>query len=74
MVEQLKELQKEANKIFESDVSWELKYDLIFSPKISDAIFELIDLDYYDPDTTYKEDVTAFINAVNDKFQNLDTI
>ena len=40
-------------------------YDMIFSEHISRKI--LIDLDYYDPDTSYEEDVTAFVNAFNDK-------
>ena len=49
--------------IIASNMSWEAKYDLIFSPEISQKVFELVRLDYYDPDTTYEEDVMAFFNS-----------
>lgn len=49
--------------IYHSERSWEDKYDQIFSKKISSKIYKLIDLDYYDPDTSYEEDVNAFTLA-----------
>lgn len=42
----------------------------IFSDKISVKINSLIRLDYYDPDTTYEEDVCAYIAALNDYVVN----
>lgn len=66
-------LNKEANEIIDSELSWEEKYHLIFSSRISSKVFDLINLDYYDPDTSYEEDVLAFINAFNsrvEKFKN----
>lgn len=48
-----------------ADLEWEEKYELIFSEKISKKVFELINLDYYDPDTTYEEDVMAFAYELN---------
>ncbi len=67
ILEELRDLQIQVNEIFNSEVSWEVKYDLIFSEQISQRVFTLIKLDYYDPDTSYQEDVTAFVNAFNEK-------
>ncbi len=67
ILEELRDLQIQVNEIFNSEVSWEVKYDLIFSEQISRRVFTLIKLDYYDPDTSYQEDVTAFVNAFNEK-------
>lgn len=61
---------EEKNTIFErakrivdsEELTWEKKYDLIFSNEISDQF----DLDYYDPDCDYEDDVRAFMNALED--------
>lgn len=66
-LEKLNELYNEAIQIFESDLPWDTKYDLIFSEHISRKVYDMIHLDYYDPDTSYEEDVTAFIQAFKDK-------
>lgn len=55
---------------------WETTYSLVFnknmSGKIKDCFNELnVDLDYYDPDTTYKEDVLAYYNAVKEQIETL---
>lgn len=43
---------------------WEKLYDKVFSEEISRQIYEEFpDFNYYDPDTTYHEDVCTFINA-----------
>lgn len=43
---------------------WEELYDKVFSKEISRQIFNNFpDFDYWDPDTTYQEDVCAFITA-----------
>ena len=61
---ELQRLYFKAEGIIESDMSWEAKYDLIFSPEISQKVSELArGFDYYDPDTTYEEDVMAFFNS-----------
>lgn len=67
----LSDLHMWANDIF-NDVSldWEQKYDQIFSDDISVKVFNLVRLDYCDPDTSYEEDVTAFINAFNEKMKD----
>ena len=64
---QLYKLQTKANKIYESnELSWKEKYDLIFSDNISKKIHNIIDLDYYNPDMDYEDDVSAFMSALND--------
>lgn len=53
---------EKAKKIINSDLDWEAKYDLIFSDEIS----RKFNLDYYDPDTSYREDVMAFMDALEE--------
>lgn len=44
--------------------SWEVLYDKVFSEEIAGEIRkEFPDFGWYDPDTTYQEDVCAYINA-----------
>jgi len=70
----LNELNEMANKIYNSNLNWEQKYDLIFSDSLSSVVFNQVYIDYYDPDTSYQEDVTAFVRAFNDKMKELNTI
>jgi len=66
--EKLENLNRKANEIYESDFfTWEEKYDQIFSEKISRKVFKMIRLDYYDPDTSYQDDVQAFMTAFNER-------
>jgi hypothetical protein len=55
-------------KVANSDVSPQLKYELIFNDTVSARItrrFSLGELyGYHDPDTNYEEDVAAFVDAV----------
>jgi len=60
---EIRNLYQETIRILNSDDSWEDKYDQIFSQRISRRVRELINLDYCDPDTSYEEDVTAFVSA-----------
>jgi hypothetical protein len=64
------------DKIYNSDADWEYKYDRIFSFSKS-TVYPLLDelginLGYYDPDTTYKEDVTAYYYAIMEIKSNLE--
>ena len=62
----LRKLIKKANDIFnDTDLSWSKKYDKIFSSKIASAIRKHIRIHYYDPDMSYQDDVTAYIEAIN---------
>ena len=60
--EEILKLHKVATKIFESDLNWEEKYDMIFSENIS----KKLDFDYCDPDTSEEEDVTAWMRAFDE--------
>lgn len=54
-------------RIYKLDIDWEAKYDRIFDivKDLRDA-GHLYHLSYYDPDTSYEEDVTAVVNALID--------
>lgn len=56
---ELVELNERAHRIVNSDLDWEQKYDMIFSEDMSRKVH----LDYYDPDTSYEEDVCAWVDA-----------
>jgi hypothetical protein len=58
---------EEAETIFNSEATWEFKYDIIFDMGLWQALEEVgIMLDYCDPDTSYEEDVTAYMTAVSE--------
>ncbi len=59
--------------------SWGAAYDLVFSDALCRRVYSTLrsmnqQLDYYDPDGTYEEDVVAFANAVQDKHEQLNTL
>jgi hypothetical protein len=68
-------LAERAKRIADSDTSWETKYELIFAtgmPSLSRSIRETGHIpDYYDPDTSYEDDVRAFVDAVTAKADDL---
>lgn len=69
----LHDLHARASDIFnDNSLDWEEKYDQIFSEEISKRVFALVRLDYCDPDTTYQEDVTAFMKAFDEKMRGGD--
>lgn len=57
--------------IADSKTSAETKYDLIFSDELSRALGLMFPLDYYDPDTSYEEDVQAYVSALRLKCDEL---
>ena len=64
MMDELEETFDYIRKIYYSDLSWEAKFDLIFSSHGSQKFCKLArGFDWYDPDTTYEEDVSAFFYA-----------
>lgn len=67
--EKLKTILQVCDEIQDSHLTAEEKYDLIFSEQVSRQVFMLCremgrPLDYYDPDTTYEEDIRAFVSAL----------
>lgn len=71
---ELRDLHAQVNEVFVSGLSWETKYDLIFSERLSRRVFGLIHLDYCDPDTSHQEDVTAFVDAFNEKMKEIHSV
>lgn len=62
LTEQVGSLIEKANL---RELSWEEVFDKVFSEDISVHIRGLgLSPDYYDPDTSYKEDVLAYYNAL----------
>jgi hypothetical protein len=70
-LEELKSLYEIAKKVVESTATWEVKFDLIFSKDLSAKVFSLTKIEYYDPDTSYEEDVMAFMQAFDEKMKSL---
>lgn len=58
-----------------NDNDWERLYHFVFSDKISGAVSSIVpDFDWYDPDTTYEEDVMAWIMAFYGLIGNLKVV
>ena len=54
------------------ELSWEDLYDIVFSKKVSKRIYEILpNFSWYDPDTTYQEDVVAFITQFKEYFKTI---
>jgi len=66
------DLYQQAKKIFDADINWELKYNLIFSPDISRKVAGRFD--WYDPDTSYEEDVFYFKIALDEWIEKQEII
>jgi len=67
-------LHRMAHDILQADVSWEDKYDLIFSEYVSIEALALFSFEWVDPDSTYEEDVTAFMKAFDAKAEIVQTL
>lgn len=66
----LKRLFSTLDKVYnDPELSWDTKYSLIFSENISRQFTAQLDhygirLDYYDPDSSYEDDVRAYYEAL----------
>ena len=58
-------------QIAESEAPAETKYELVFSDDLSRSLGQIFGLDYYDPDTSYEEDVQAYVTALRAKCAEL---
>jgi hypothetical protein len=68
------QLVREAQRIVELDIAWDMKYNLIFSDEISGRLLTLYHFDWYDPDTSYEEDIRHFVDAaaeIADQFEKV---
>lgn len=55
---------------------WEATYEVVFSSEVSKRVYVALSdmgqrLDYYDPDSSYEDDVLAFASAVQSKISDL---
>ncbi len=74
-ISEILQIIEKANQVYNSEADWLLKYDLIFSDSISCNIFNLgLRFDYYDPDSSYEEDVRAYITALNHEKDRLEKV
>lgn len=74
MMDKIKSYLAIADQVFQiaaSAVAAETKYELIFSEEGSRALGRIFQLDYYDPDTSYEEDVQAYVAALHAKCAEL---
>ena len=56
----------------DTDETWERVYHLVFSRNVSTAIKNMgVELNYYDPDSSYREDVQAYAEALQQKILEL---
>lgn len=54
------------------ELSWEDLYDIVFSKKVCKRICEILpNFNWCDPDTTYQEDVVAFISQFKEYFNTI---
>ena len=77
MIEKIKKyltLWKKAKAIRDSGVAWKTIYDLIFSEEISHQLDELFEIEWYNPDCDYDDDVLAYLAAVNAKAEELQKV
>ncbi len=59
-------LHNQCRAVVDSAVDWEVKYDFIFSKGVS----QKVPFEWCDPDTTYEEDVQAFMKAFDENVRN----
>jgi hypothetical protein len=60
--DRLLEIYEYAMEVWRSDLTEKEQYNRIFSPAVSQSVCRLLPgFDWYDPDTSYQEDVDAFM-------------
>lgn len=70
----LKELFSFVERTVSSDLSGEDQYGLVFNKSCSAAIMSLYEFEYYEPDTSYEDDVMAFYFAFKDEMEKLEKV
>lgn len=69
---ELRALAQRAQRIFDSEASWEVKFELILSDDLAQRVYTLDpNFTYSDPDTTYEDDTTAFVRALVERVSDL---
>lgn len=73
-IENFEKIFKKLTNIVESDLDWDVKFDLVFSKNISQKMLSIYSFEWYDPDTSYCEDVMAFYRAAKEKNESLQKV
>jgi hypothetical protein len=66
----LLKIHQKAKRIVDSDLEWDDKFDKIFSRKIA----RKVKFEWYDPDTSYQEDVEAFMREFDEYMKKQEII
>lgn len=69
----------EVYELASSEMLWKRKFELIFSDNVSVQVRKWLDelelsFDWYDPDTSYEEDVKAYVRGLEDLERELGKI
>lgn len=62
---EIDKIKNNVEKIMGSELSWEIKYHLIFSNDIA----RKVNFEYLDPDSSYEEDVLAWYKAFSEHYE-----
>lgn len=57
----------EVVKVAQSEATWEVKYALVFSDRLSGRLHELLPLDWNDPDMDYEDDVRLYVDTLREQ-------
>ena len=71
------DIREEESGVVISNAYWETAYEAVFgTSKDVQAVLRALNtrLEYYDPDTTYEEDVRAFVDALREKVEQLEHV
>lgn len=79
--DKLKKIQNEINQAYavtvrhaEKEDAWRALFNFVFTQERSGVVCNIVpEFDWYDPDTTYQEDVCAFIRAYNHLIEEIET-
>ena len=72
-IRELARLRDRAVQLRDCGSCWATKYEAVFSKDLSRKVWELDhSFDYYDPDTSYEEDVRAFVDALQERVADLE--
>ena len=79
IVTNAQELDAQKKEDWQRGADWDSVFGLVFNEDTSTAAFAALksinnSLDYYDPDTSYEEDIMAFANALNEKVTSLQNL
>lgn len=70
---------KNGGYVYEAEKLWDVTFHLVFNDHISHRARQLFDelnitFEWYDPDTSYQEDVMAYADALNEKVSIINTL